>query len=411
MRRIVSKNLTQLATALALTGALSTLTSAARAQDDVTLSMARERFKEGVTYFDKKDFAKARVAFLQAYALKKHPAVLLNLAQSELRSGHEADAAQHFSQYLREHKEASESERQSAETGLTNAKALVAEVTLDVDVSGAELSVDGDALGSSPLPGAIFLSPGSHRLVARKEGKTTSSDVSLAAGQKTRLSVKLASATTDSPAPTARQEATAPPAPTSPAESEAEPAPAAAEPHSSRTPFVRWVASTPGAMVGVGLTGAGLIGGGAFSFGAKAAYDAADSVATKIGDTAIIDGKGERAGACISPEKWLAQTERYDGVSGKDPSPMEVSDRQKRAGEYQRNCSKYQDNVKSGDTFKTLAIVSFAVAGAAAVGTLIYYFVDSKETDEQARRRSRPRLTVLPVYQPGFAGGLVSGSF
>jgi hypothetical protein len=405
MRRIVSKNLTQLATALALLGAVSTLASSARAQDDVTLSMARERFKEGVTYFDKKDFAKARVAFLQAYALKKHPAVLLNLAQSELRSGHEADAAQHFSQYLREHKEASESERQSAETGLNAAKALVAEVTLDVDVSGAELSVDGEVLGSSPLPGPIFLAPGSHRLVARKEAKTTSSDVSLAAGQKTRLGVKLAAAPNDAPVPPPRGEVSSPPPPESDNGGATEPAPEP-ESHQTRKPFVRWVASTPGAIVGVGLTGAGLIGGAAFSFGSKAAYDAADSVADKIADTAILDGKPERRGACVDPEGWLAKTEFYDGSSAK-----EVSDRQKRAGEYQRNCSKYQDNVKSGDRFKTLAIVSFAVAGAAAVGTIVYYFVDSKESDGQARRSPRRRVTVLPIYQPGFAGGLISGTF
>ncbi len=122
MRRTVSLSLTQLGTAAALLGALLLVPAPALAQDDVTLTMARERFKEGVGYFDKKDFAKARVAFLQAYALKKHPAVLLNLAQSELRSGHEADAAKHFAQYLREHKEASEAERQGAETGLTAAK-------------------------------------------------------------------------------------------------------------------------------------------------------------------------------------------------------------------------------------------------------------------------------------------------
>ena len=64
----------------------------ARADEDpTTTAAARERFKEGVAYFDKKDFEKARAAFLQAYALKKHPAVLLNLAQSEVRSGHERD--------------------------------------------------------------------------------------------------------------------------------------------------------------------------------------------------------------------------------------------------------------------------------------------------------------------------------
>ena len=53
-----------------------------RAQDDATIEMARQRFREGVQFYDQHQFEKARLAFLQEYALKPHPAVLLNLAQS-----------------------------------------------------------------------------------------------------------------------------------------------------------------------------------------------------------------------------------------------------------------------------------------------------------------------------------------
>lgn len=403
MRRIVSQNLTQLLAAAAVLAAQLVVAPPALAQDAETLNMARERFKEGVTYFDKKDFAKARVAFLQAYALKKHPAVLLNLAQSELRSGHEADAAQHFSQYLREHKDASETERQSAETGLNAAKALVAEVTLDVEPSGAELFVDGDAVGSSPLAGALFLAPGAHRVQAKKDGKSSSGEVNVGAGQTAKLSLRVGAANPPPPPAATTAPIQAAPSPPLP---ESEPAPPVPEPSSSRKPFVRWVASTPGALVGVGLAGAGLIGGGAFSFGSKSAYDAADSVADQIADQAIVDGKPERRGACLDPETWLAKTKPWGGTSADA-----IEARQDRATQYRRNCNKYQSNVKSGDTFKSLAIVSFAVAGAAVVGTIVYYFVDSKETGEQARREPGLRVTVLPVYQPGFAGGLVSGTF
>ncbi|MEZ4376462.1 MAG: hypothetical protein R3B07_37000 [Polyangiaceae bacterium] len=93
-----------LALALSLSAASPLLvSSSAQAQSaDAMTEMARQRFQEGVQYYDAKDYEKARAAFLQAYALKKHPSVLLNLAQSELRSGHEADAAQHFETFLRE---------------------------------------------------------------------------------------------------------------------------------------------------------------------------------------------------------------------------------------------------------------------------------------------------------------------
>ena len=397
MRRNVSLNLTQLAPAAALLGALLLAPAHALAQDDVTLTMARERFKEGVGYFDKKDFAKARVAFLQAYALKKHPAVLLNLAQSELRSGHEADAAKHFAQYLREHKDATDAERQGADAGLTAAKALVAEVALEVDASGAEIYVDGDLEGQAPLPGPVYLTPGAHQLQARKDGKTTSSDVNAVAGQTTSLRLSLAR--TASPAPVA---AGTPGSGESPPHEDGAPPPPE-EPATSRQGFFPWLTHTPGAMIGVGLTGAGLLGGGAFALSSKLSYDAADSVAGQISDEAKKDGKVDKngmptsSGACTNPEAWL---------------PATTPRRPDRVQQYKSSCDKYTSNVKSGDTFKTLAIVSFAVAGAAAVGTIIYYVADSKQTESSAAARSRKRrVMVLPIYQPGFAGGLISGSF
>ena len=60
---------------------------------DAMTEMARQRFQEGVKFYDQKKYEESRAAFLQAYALKHHPAVLLNLAQAELRSNHPVDAA------------------------------------------------------------------------------------------------------------------------------------------------------------------------------------------------------------------------------------------------------------------------------------------------------------------------------
>jgi hypothetical protein len=400
MRRNVSLSLTQLGTTAALLGALLLVSAPSFAQDDVTLTMARERFKEGVGYFDKKEFAKARVAFLQAYALKKHPAVLLNLAQSELRSGHEADAAKHFAQYLREHKDATEGERQGAETGLTAAKALVAEVALDVDGTGAEIYVDGDLEGQAPLPGSVYLTPGSHELQARKDGKTVSAAVNATAGQSTRLRLSLAKPTKPVAAPT---DGTGDPAPESSVE------PVVEGPSPPRQGFFPWLAHTPGAIIGVGVVGAGVIGGSAFAGVSKSSYDAADSVAAGIEKQAVevdLKNTGGR-GACTDPENWL----QFQTDSPKKELYADAANRQARATQYEKNCDKYTSNVKSGDTFKTLAIVSFAVAGAAAVGTVVYYIVDSKKADNSASRTPKRRVMVLPIYESGFAGGLISGTF
>src|ERR1043165_2669800 len=70
--------------------------------DDATTTQARARLKEGVEAFDKGRYEEARLAFLQAYTLKKHPSVLLNLAQSTAKSNHPLEAAKYFKQFLKE---------------------------------------------------------------------------------------------------------------------------------------------------------------------------------------------------------------------------------------------------------------------------------------------------------------------
>ena len=150
--------------------------------------------KEGVAHFDRKEYEKARAAFLQAYALKKHPAVLLNLAQSELRSGHEHDAAKHFTQYLREATDASPTKRDSAQAGLATARAAVIELTVSAGRAGAEKCADGTSEGIAPLTNPIFLAPGSHAIEAKKGEKSVTQNVSGKAGERKEARLTFAAA-------------------------------------------------------------------------------------------------------------------------------------------------------------------------------------------------------------------------
>jgi hypothetical protein len=365
----------------------------ASTDDDATVAMARERFKEGVSYFDQKQYDKARAAFLQAYALKKHPAVLLNLAQSELRSGHEAEAAKHFAAYQRESKDASDTEKQAADAGLTAAKVVVAEVELSVSERGAEIYVDGVLEGNSPLPGALYVTPGSHDFEARKDGKTTSTQLNTIAGK--HFDTELAFAA--KPAPIA-----------APVASETEePTPEAAAPISSsdgRKPFFKWLVHSPVGVVGLSLTAVGIIGGVGFAVASKKDYQNADSVAEQITSTAAGDSgmaKPNTSSLCLDPKAWLA------GVGYSKTPPLA-----ERANQYSDACTKYQNNVHNGDTMKTVATVGFVVAGVAAVGTVVYYFVDphAKMTGE-ASRSTRRMLALVPNVGPTERGLTLVGSF
>ncbi|HEX2673180.1 MAG TPA: hypothetical protein VHM25_20005 [Polyangiaceae bacterium] len=379
---------------------------AARAGDeDTTVAIARERFKEGVAFFDQKQYDKARVAFLQAYALKKHPAVLLNLAQSELRCGHEVDAAKHFSAYLRESTTASDAERQAAEAGLNATKSAVALLDVNVDESGTEIYVDGNLEGISPLPGALYVTPGPHTVEARKGGKTKTQAINASAGRQFLAELSFAPKTLPAQPAVAATNANA----NKGAPSTEEPAPPPepeqpAAPSAGRKPFFKWLVTSPVGVVGLSLTGVGVGGGIGLAVASKKSYDNADSIAAQITHAASQDSmmaNPDTRDLCNNPSSWLM----------KQPSPP--SDISARAGQYNAACSKYQDNVHSGDQMKTWSTVGFVVGGVAAVGTVILYFVDpnARVSTEAEARRERQRLAIVPSVGPAQTGLTVMGSF
>ncbi len=367
------------------------------AQDDATIQMARERFQEGVKFYDQRQYDKARAAFLQAYALKKHPAVLLNLAQSELRSGREADSAKHFAQYVRENKEATAAERQEAERGLATAKASVAEIKVNV-VDGAEVLVDGNVEGRSPLAAPIYLKPGAHSVEARKDGKTATSAVTAIAGQTGSVDLGFDDGSTPvGPIPTPGPPGAAGTAP--PGLSGMGPlppqGPGGPEPDqgSGKPGFLTWAKQTPLAWVGGGLTVVGVAAGAGFALTSSKSYDDADSIRLQIVDKAKAEGV---VGPC--------------GPPAPKTTPVDFTEA----------CTKYQQRVDDADSQKTWATVSFVVAGVAAAGTVAYYFIDTGSNKasvgtRQGRTRASKagglRAAVVPMVSETSRGLGLIGQF
>jgi tetratricopeptide (TPR) repeat protein len=364
-----------------------------QAQDDVATIAARERFKEGVGYFDAKEYEKARAAFLQAYALKRHPAVLLNLAQSEVRSGHERDAAEHFSAYLREAADASPAEREAAEAGLATAKASVAELKVTSAEMGAEVHVDGTLAGTIPLPGPIFLDPGSHQLELRKGTQSSTRSVTAKAGERSELNLTLTPAAAEAPKPAAQSESTGTRT-SEPTEPGSAPATEQVE-TGGREPFVTWVTTRPTGFIPAGATVLLALGSGGLAFAAKHNYDEADSTADKIAAAAADDGIPTR-GVCTDPELALA------GVY--EPQSLPV-----RAKQYRDACNSHQDRVDSGDQFQLFATIAGIGAGAALATTIVLYFTTAPR--EQAAQQAPRFVGIVPYVAPGAGGLAVSGTF
>jgi hypothetical protein len=381
------------------------------AQDDATIEMARQRFREGVQYYDQHQFEKARLAFLQAYALKPHPSVLLNLAQSELRSGHPDEAASHFSQYLRVNTTASDAERQETTAGYNTAKSRVGEVTLTVDPAGAQILVDNVDKGVAPLPDPLYLLPGSHTIEARSNDRHASKSVTLSAGQSVTVQLAARGSIAAAGAPAA-VEAAPPPETGEPTTDEHPPTEqkqpeqssgldekADAHPETSsggHQGVVNWFASTPPAWIvgGVGVVGLGV--GLTMALVASHNYSSADDIAAKI-NTVWNGGDSDKFPKGTGPCKLPADASRPLG-------PVRVA-------EYAEACAQYLSRNDSGDSAKTVAIVSTAIGGAAIIGTVVYYFIDRRAEKAGSAKADGIHLLVTPWVGSGQSGIGVFGSF
>lgn len=340
-------------------------------ETDAATEMARQRFAEGVKLFDQGDFAGAQAAFLQAWALRKHPAVLLNLAQSELRSGDHVSAARHFAQYLRDYSDTPAKERASAEQGLKEARAHTGQIEI-VAAPGAEVLVDGESVGRLPLPGLLDVKPGSHTVEVRAAGTPpVSQEIAVDAG-------KILTVQFEGNAPNAE------PAPAPPPPSESVPGS-----DTGRISFPAWVASDPVAWATLGVTGLGLGAGTAFAIMASSKKNDSDEVAAQI--TAVAsrdpgmlnyDGLDRRDNPCASPVPVTAQTD------------------------YRPACSTLRDDLDSLDKRRTLAWVGFGVAAAGAVGTGVAYYLRSEPREEASTN-----VVVAPVWSPEVTGVGLGGTF
>ncbi len=365
---------------------------AARAQEkDAVTEMARRRFQEGVKFFDQKRYEEARGAFLQAYALKKHPALLLNLAQSEIRSGHPAEAARHFAAYLREATNASPLERSEAEKGLREARTKLARIQISAP-PGADVLVDGESVGQAPIADPVDVAPGTHNIEARLGGKSASTTVSVMVSRLAAATLTFETAPPAAPAPAPEPPPATPP-PAAPAEPEAPPpAEPAKEPEPSRPKeepaasaateeeresFFSWVSHTDLAYVGLGVTGVGLGVFVGFGLAAQRADENVASVASAI--------RQEMAEQRLSRVNVCAERIQPD---------------------FEQACGVLSDNVAARDLDRTLATIGLVAAGVSAAATVTAYFVSPGKSTV-----ARSGTHIAPIAGPRQTGLAVFGRF
>jgi hypothetical protein len=380
--------------------------------------MARRRFQEGVKFFDQKRYEEARAAFLQAYALKHHPAVLLNLAQSEIRSGHPLEASRHFSAYLRESPNASGGERAEAEKGLAAARTKLGRIHVAVP-TGTEVIVDGESVGQAPFSEPIDVLPGTHTVEGKLGTRTASSQVSVQVGKAASVTLNLEGAAAAAPVPVPPPTSAPTPTPTPGAETQEKPAetPKEATPQAGETvqvstegrePFFVWLGHNGVGIAGVAATLIGAGVGTGFAIAANRASDNADTVATQIqGEAVKLDVSS--ISMCVDPYGKV-YNESILSTSRDKNAPEQA--RVDEVARIQNACSMLSNNLDVRKKDRTYATAGFVLAGVGFTATLAAYFLTSgRSSSSSGSAGSKVRIATLPVVGPGQTGLVVLGSF
>jgi hypothetical protein len=341
---------------LGLAGALLSPPSLAQAQADkpsvaegeALTDKARQLYEEGLKAMVASRWAEAHASFLAAWRIKPHYQVASNLGAAELKLGKHRDAAEHLTWYLREGPATKVDERRRAEGLLKEALAKVDSVTVRVAPEGAEVLVDGAAVGTAPLLLPVFVDPGEHTFTARMEGwQTAKKSIVATAGGTEGIDLQLERVVTPPPAPL----------PTGSTTSVSAPPPTVVPVHEGgpRTELL---------ITGGAISGAAAIAGVIF--------------------TVVANGK---AADRDEQESW----ERcYDpGVQSGFP-----------------DCAKADELRRDAATFGNAAVWSFLGAGAIGAATIGYAVLASTRGGEHARG-----VQVAPLVAAGGGGVGISGQF
>jgi hypothetical protein len=371
--------------------------SAALAQKkvDPAAKAAGARFDEGLKAYDKGDYESARLSFLQALTLKRHPTVVLNLGLSSVKAKHYSEGARYLEEYLRE---GTGAEDKKAEAKRVLAEAYTNLVRVDVQAAnGVEVRLGNELLGVTPLKDALAVDPGASLAAKLPDGSEQSFKASSAAG--TRASWRIEARGAEPKTEPAKVEPTkVEPAKVEPAKVE----PAKVEPTKVDQPEPTKSAMTfdekdtkPGLLappsnlvpvfvgVGVGVVGTGMAI--AFAVAKSSAAKNATTVENQIKQARLADGVSDPRGTCVSTDRDLV-------------------------ARYSKACSTLQTNIDRANTNQTISTVSLIAGIAGFVFAGGYYLLaNKKQPSSSARKRST--FGVAPTASQEGIGLLLQGAF
>jgi tetratricopeptide (TPR) repeat protein len=221
---------------------------------------AADHFKRGVTLYKDRDFVGALVEFRRAYELLPNYRVLYDIGQSLYQLQRYAEALTTFESYLAQGgAQVPAARRASVENDLKALHARVGSLRVSVNMDGAEIRVDDQTVGASPLDKPLLVSVGHRKITVSKAGTVPAEKfVDVAAGDRANVTFELVEPTSPNavaavpppPAPQRREPSREVPTTEPPATPAPEP-----EPPSSAPVWIAWTTTTLLA-AGTAVTGA-----------------------------------------------------------------------------------------------------------------------------------------------------------
>ena len=277
---------------------------------------ANQLFKRGKVAFNSGKYNDALRIYTEAWSLKQSPDIAANLAQTESELGKHRDAAEHFS-FALDHllPSSTDEQKQALAEGLAQEKKEIGSLRVTLEPSDSVLSIDG-ARVTVPPSGDVFVDAGEHAVSVNREGyEPNQQTVRISRGASQVLWIKL-NPTGGSPDPVGTGE------PHASQPSEVTQPPASHHSHRSIVP----------AVIGGGLVAAGAAVGVVFLVSANSSQKDADKMRADLSE----------------PNACGAGTTNT------------------------QECAALHDKNSDIDRARTIEIVGFSVAGAAAVGTAVY---------------------------------------
>jgi hypothetical protein len=313
----------------------------------------RELFRKGSKALEARKYVEAQKALEEAWSIRQTYDVAAALAQVESELGHYVKAAGYLDFCLKNIAPAeSELTLQQLQKAFEEVKQHLAVVRVTVNRDGAEVSIGERVVGTSPLPSDLYLEPGPLSVRARLEGIEAADTLVAEAGGQYAVELSLAEPARPNAAP------------------ESAPAPVASPPSLvyERRSTRRDTPSVIPVIVGGSVFLLGVGTGLGLHFAATSNESDADTIRSRTGPNGCATGSA-------------------------DPS----------------DCAALESLAESQDRNRNLSTAGFVVAGAALVGTAVYWFWPRGKSESRQRASGHPAPAPRAAFEPRLSAVALPG--